>query len=252
MVHIYPMTDWTGEGWESEVWMRLDGVNEPIHIANQYPFESEDEAYEAAREVCNQLANEIEKMAKTFNRDFRQDPREDKSNTYFVVLSEYIGPDTSDHADDSDIAIYDYCHKTNQSHEEREEGWLGQSGEYTRYAIGGYETLEEAEAAVQEECAEGFREYPAPPDCGIIKFYRLGKYVPMDRYGTETWCIDDICQEITHETTDEEIRKMFDEMDAEAHEVAKDDHGYGYELHFGTFMHMAEDRRNDLIEAMQE
>ena len=131
---------------------------------------------------ANQLANEIEKMAKTFNRDFRQDPREDKSNT---CASSCPGTSALTPVTTPTIATSRYTttaiRPTSLTKSARRVA--RQSRGVHRYAIGGHEMLEEAEAAVQEECAEGFANTRHLRTAALSSSIASVNMFPMDRYG---------------------------------------------------------------------
>lgn len=64
----------------------------------------------------------------------------------YVILNNYVGPNRSEHRDY--YAITSTPQRTNMSHEERIEGWLGTTNDWSVQAMGEFETIDAAREAI--------------------------------------------------------------------------------------------------------
>ena len=70
---------------------------------------------------------------------------------YYVIETNYAGPNHDQHADADIIEISTAPAITNSSHEVRIEGWCGTTNDWAVYAHGEYASAEEARAAIAEK-----------------------------------------------------------------------------------------------------
>lgn len=141
---------------------------------------------------------------------------------YYIIERDYVGPNPDQHADDHTVLIQNVPGRTNSSHEERTEGWLGTTNDWAEYARGEYETIEEARKAIEARfgpCRE------TPPvwenDDTAVELYRVGQYEPMCRETTADWIYSGLQSDVTADTTDEQLEALIDEW-----ESACNDEGY--------------------------
>ena len=106
---------------------------------------------------------------------------------FYVVSSEYVGPNPGETPEGTTMGIYRTPGKTNQSHEERIDGWLGTTNDVSETAHGEFETIEEARQYIQKYFGEDCRktEFDAifdedeEPDC--VESSTEGKCAYMSR-----------------------------------------------------------------------
>lgn len=132
---------------------------------------------------------------------------------YYVISNENVGPNAQPL--NERVCIYTRPGKTNSSHEERTEGWLGTTNDNAEYAHGEYNTIEEAIKHINEK-------WPRFIDCGDEELDQFetemfGKEM-IFRDNREVWNIDDYLYEyirsaITCETTDKELTEMDAELE---------------------------------------
>jgi len=161
------------------------------------------------------------------------------TTTYYVISSEYVGPNLSDRCNSHTYQITTEPGHTNMSHEVRVDGWLGTSNDWAAYAHGEYGSMEAARAAVIEMLGEDRRlidndEY----DESVVETYAANKYVEWDADNSVTWCYESR-HEITADTTDERI----DEIVAECEQYANDE---GNTLDTDAVQIMLTERRDEL------
>ena len=158
---------------------------------------------------------------------------------YYLIEIEYVGPNERDSYGNwiGDSRVMSICTnpgRTNMSHEERTDGWLGTTNDNAVYAHGEFETLESARAAAHEM---GFTKYYEPEN----------KYVDEDDDTVEQWISEEAaraqwdagdwfinglgsagtCSEygITAKTTDEELNELVARAEREANENDAELHG---------------------------
>ena len=121
---------------------------------------------------------------------------------YYIITTEYAGPNPRENLDADRIEIHTQPGITNTSYEVRTEGWLGQTGDWSRHAHGEYATLEDALDAVDRLWPE-HREVENAVSCEdedtIVQTFRPGRYAPIGHDGFDT---DEF---VTAESTDEQI-----------------------------------------------
>ena len=160
-----------------------------------------------------------------------------ENTSYYVISTEYVGPNPHEHLDADRIEIHTEPGVTNISREVRTEGWLGQTGDWSKYAHGGYETLDDALNAIDSiwpEHREG--EYVVDYDYTIVHTCRPGLYTPIGHDGLNS---DDF---VTAESTDAEIAE-----NAALLEEAANDEGYTYAGGFEGLIEQLMVRRDELI-----
>lgn len=69
---------------------------------------------------------------------------------YYIIETDYVGPNQDKYINDHTVSIGTSPAYTNQSHEARIEGWCGTTNDWSVYAHGVYDTLDEAVCAVKE------------------------------------------------------------------------------------------------------
>lgn len=138
---------------------------------------------------------------------------------YYLIKTMYVGANCGDierHQDrEGYMTIETRPGQTNMSHEERTNGWLGETNGWSAYACGEYDTVEEAAAEVTKR---GYTELTANRnecDDTVIQTYTT-KSGTMDTWTVKDWLYNSLDQLITVKTTDEEIVKIAAELELEA------------------------------------
>jgi hypothetical protein len=142
---------------------------------------------------------------------------------FYVIENKYTGPnqDQDQYADVDTIVISTTPAVTNSSNEERTDGWCGTTNDWAVYAHGEYETIEAARAAIAEQFGDvrdrdaNWDEFESMDD-DVVEVFKPGKYEPMCKEAVADWSYETAKEEITAETTDEEIAGMVDEYESEA------------------------------------
>ena len=140
---------------------------------------------------------------------------------YYIIETNYAGPNPDQNVDADTIEIRTKPGITNSSREERTEGWLGQTNDWSRYALGEYETEEAAMAAITEKFGDthtrdedGDIEPWDREQDGTIYRCRPGKYAPMGEIWSKEWAYT-MRDDIAADTTDEAIEQMVKEAEQE-------------------------------------
>jgi hypothetical protein len=139
-------------------------------------------------------------------------------NQFFLIQSEYIGPNKKDSdgnwiGDSRVMTISTVCGKTNSSHEERPDGWLGTTNDNSLTAYGEFNTLDEARAVAH---ALGFTENAIDSDDDFRDESDVEQWITPEanraQWDASDWFINGLgsvgtCAEygITAETTDDEL-----------------------------------------------
>lgn len=164
---------------------------------------------------------------------------------FYLIETNYVGPNQDQNADADAVRIQTKPGRTNSSHEERTEGWLGTTNDWAEYARGKYETEEAARAAIEDlfgECREV--ELEACIDDGVVAAFRLGKFEPMNREATENWIYSGLKCDVTADTTDEQLETLIEEWEAQCNSE-------GYTLD-GSAIDMAREYRDERIAKRDE
>lgn len=139
-------------------------------------------------------------------------------NQFFLIKSEYVGPNSRDSrgnwiGDSRVMTISTVPGRTNMSHVERTDGWLGTTNDNCVYACGAFDTLEEAREEAQRL---GFTE-PAPDDdeygCdGDVVEQWVSPEAAREQWDAGDWFINGLGKNgtreqygITADTTDDEL-----------------------------------------------
>ncbi len=150
----------------------------------------------------------------------------ENAKMFYLVSSEYVGPNTTDSrgdiiGDSETVKITKTPPTTNMSGDILINGWLGTTNDWSSHALGEFETLDDALAELK---SMGFTSEIETTDEeeGVIGEYQKPS-AARDNWNAGEWLLDSlgtegICKEygITAETTDEELEKISDKMDAEA------------------------------------
>ena len=151
---------------------------------------------------------------------------------FYLVVDEYVGPNKKDSTGnfigDSRVAeIWNKAQKTNSSHEDRIEGWLGTTNDNSRTAYGEFETIEEARAAATEL---GFSEerdiygeyYTFDENDSVIEAY-VSKEASLEQWDADDWFYSSNSREsiaesygITKDTTDDQLFEIARDAEKEA------------------------------------
>lgn len=112
---------------------------------------------------------------------------------YYIEELRYYGPNADDAAyiDFDRFEITTEPTRTNLSNEICLDGWLGMSGDVSRYAHGVYDSLAAAEYAVQNLLGDEYRRDDEPsefPD--VLAVYRIGRLLPMSDEALGIWLQD--------------------------------------------------------------
>lgn len=169
---------------------------------------------------------------------------------FYVIETKYVGPNqTQDQYVDVDtIEISTSPAITNSSHEERTDGWCGTTNDWSVYAHGEYDTIEEARAAITDKFGE-VRDSDANGDSfesddeNVVETYKPGKYAPASSQATADWAYEGIRSDIDADTTDERIAELVAEYEAEANS-----NGYTLDSDLEDFMRKRRQELRDEIE----
>lgn len=135
------------------------------------------------------------------------------TTSYYVLSSEYVGPNLSDRCNSHTVQITTEPGRTNMSNEVRVDGWLGTSNDWAAYAHGEYDSIEAARAAIVEMLGENRRKIDNNEFAEtVVETYAASKYVEWDADNSVTWCYDSR-DEITADTTDERIAEIVAEYE---------------------------------------
>lgn len=164
---------------------------------------------------------------------------------YYIIERNYAGPNIDQNCDADTIGIYIAPGRTNSSHEERTECWLGTTNDWAEYARGEFETIEAARAAIAD-LYDHVREQDASDSCDedLVELYKPGQYEQMSRSATGDWTYDGIRADVQADTTDERITALVAE-----YEAAANSEGYTLDSDLKDFM---EERRQELRDEADE
>lgn len=142
---------------------------------------------------------------------------------YYIIETTYAGSNQEQHTDATRIDISTTPAMTNQSHEERINGWCGTTDDWAVYAHGEYETIEAARQAIiakweHVRYSDSNGDAYTSDDPDIIETCKPGQYEPMSRQSTADWLYDGMTSDITADTTDEQIAKLVDDYESMAHD----------------------------------
>lgn len=161
------------------------------------------------------------------------------TTTYYVLSSEYVGPNLSERFNSHTVWISTKPGRTNMSNEPRTDGWLGTTNDWTHYAHGEFDTIDEAREAIIEMLGEDRRLIDNEEfNEDAIETYAASQYEEWDSENSVDWCYD-ARDDITDETTDERI----DEIVSECEEVANSE---GFTLDCDAVTEMLTERRDEL------
>lgn len=139
------------------------------------------------------------------------------SEKFYVTETEYVGPQSDHNATDGhwfDIRTKPEFGNTRDDiilH-----GWCGVDRDYSVYAHGEFDTLEQARHFIEEKLEGKFREEDdVRYYCFVSARYKVGKYVPYSAEHTYEWARDTL-SEISSNMTDDQIRLFADKMESEA------------------------------------
>ena len=169
---------------------------------------------------------------------------------FYIIETNYVGPNSDQHADADEVRIQTEPGRTNSSHQERTEGWLGTTNDWAQYARGEYETEDAARAAIEElfgECREravGSDPVNDDPDGCVVAVFKVGKYEPMSREWTAGWITPGLQSDVTADTTDEQLEALIEEWEGACN-------GEGYTLD-SRAIDMAREYRDELIASRDE
>lgn len=167
---------------------------------------------------------------------------------FYIIETNYVGPNPDQHTDADEVRIQTEPGRTNSSHQERTEGWLGTTNDWAEYACGEYETEEAARAAVEErfgECRECASDpFSVDPDRSVVAVFKLGKHESMSYEWTADWIYSGLQSDVTADTTDEQLEALIKEWEGECNSE-------GYSLH-PRALDMAREYRDERIAARDE
>ena len=154
------------------------------------------------------------------------------STRYYLVSSEYVGPNASNLSTDFDRIVYGHYvdirtvpGTTNMSHEPRTDGWLGTTNDWAEYAHGEYATLEDARAARAEMFPQTFASSRDDEDLMVglddddepIEAVERVYVGPGENVvDAETWLYDAAREDLSAETSDEQLAELAAEYKKDA------------------------------------
>jgi hypothetical protein len=172
---------------------------------------------------------------------------------YYVIKTEYVGPNQDQHVDDDRIEIRTAPARTNSSNEVRLDGWCGTTNDWAVYAHGEYETEQEARHYIEEnfgpvregDDADNYMTFDEEGEpITAVAVFRFGKYAPMNAEATGNYCWEGVRADITADTTDEQIEALIEQYE----ESVNDE---GYTLDRRALEDSMTQRRDDLLAERQ-
>jgi hypothetical protein len=167
---------------------------------------------------------------------------------YYVIETNYVGPNPSQNLDADTIEIATEPARTNSSHEVRLDGWCGTTNDWAVYAHGEFVTIEEARAAIAEkfgdvrDCTPDDSKFDAE---SVVEVCRRGRYAPMNAAQTVDWCCEGLREDVSADTTDERIAALVDEYEDAAN-------GEGYTLDESALSEYITEHRDELRDEREE
>jgi len=170
---------------------------------------------------------------------------------FYVVSYEYVGPNLDQRTNSETVEITTQAPRTNMSREIKIEGWLGTTNDNAAYAHGEFETIEAAREALIEEFPHT-REMELDPNEAefyqTIEAYYVGEYEKMCAESSVSWCYEGFRNDITAQTTDEEIEVIVDGYENDANDPSNHGEGFGYSLDLDAVTRSALQFRDGLKE----
>lgn len=162
---------------------------------------------------------------------------------YYVIETEYVGPNQDQHVNDHTVIVSTAPAHTNMSREARTRGWCGTTNDWATYAHGEYATVDGAIAAIWKIFDEVRDSLPNGDDFPIedehvLKIFKPGKYEQMTREATGDFVVEALKNDIEASTTDDQLAHLATAYEDEANSE-------GYTLHH-RLTAMLEDHRQDL------
>ena len=148
---------------------------------------------------------------------------------YFLIENSYVGPNSVCDADYVEICLKPAV--GNASRETRLEGWCGTTNDWSCYAHGEYETLEDARAAITEIFGPMRESTVSWYDGDTVEIYKHGAYAPLSADATLEWAYDGICADVDSSTTDAEIAVL-----VRLYETIANSEGYTLDTDLAYFM----------------
>jgi len=159
---------------------------------------------------------------------------------YYPILSQYVGPNHRDsHGGSTEperigsVEIHTRPGRTNMSREERTDGWLGTTNDTAEHALGEFETIKEARAAI---AADGWTEQADidedwPPCETWVETWTKPEAL-MQYWDAADWLQELSPRDvgITADTTNDELAKIADALEAEANDHRDSDCQHGVSL----------------------
>lgn len=147
---------------------------------------------------------------------FKQSHNNQEVQMYYIVETNYVGPNPKQHLNDDTVAITTEPPRGNSgNYPVITDGWCGTTNDWAVYAHGEFDTIEEARDEISETWGDDVAELDqnGHDDPNIVELYRIGKYESMDSDSSIEWCWE--CRrDVTKNTTDEEIEKIVEECES--------------------------------------
>ncbi len=140
---------------------------------------------------------------------------------FYIIEEKYVGPNADQKPDADTIWISTVPGIANGSGEPDIEGWLGTTNGWARYAHGEYPTLQAARDALEtlfgeiRDCDPNGDPLESDDET-VVDLYKPGAYALMGYQEAADWISAGLYQSIHTDTTDEEIRALIREWEAEA------------------------------------
>jgi len=136
---------------------------------------------------------------------------------FYVIETEYVGPNQDQHIDDDVIRIQAEPERGNMSNEIVLDGWCGTTNDWAVYAHGSYDTEQEAEDFIRRDFGD-VRDVTNDVISGpnVMAVFKQGIYTPMSRSESWDWIYNDIENEITADTTDDDLKIFLSDCESSA------------------------------------
>lgn len=134
---------------------------------------------------------------------------------FYIVKTTWVGP-ADNHFDADTIEIRTEPARTNQSNEIKLHGWCGTTNDWSVYALGEYETIEAARAAITAEFGEVRKGDDGESFGSAVETYKEGKYKPLSESDTSEWLHAAIKEDVTADMNDAAITTLAERYETDA------------------------------------
>lgn len=173
-------------------------------------------------------------------------------NKFYVIEKKYVGPNQDQHIDDDCIIISTQPAVYNMTGNVCTAGWCGTTNDWATFALGVYDTMDDADAAVRalgpvRDTDPGTDEAyydPYDDENGVLARYKRGLLTPMSRDESISWSYETIADQLSYASTDADIAGILTWLTEEARYQ-------GYTIDIESVSDYMSKRRAELIEEQE-